>query len=162
MPRSVSQCYWLPFYPLKPWPFMVAALTTWVYTPMVMVTLGHSPTLTSHSTKVAHVLLMRWLCHKLIMCEFFLPVHFHIPAKVFQENVCFCQNCSWIFCDVNFWIKRLGIGGKDWGVGKKKIKDLTEELQFIFITESPRAGDGKRGGKWSQVGYGAVFLVFDV
>lgn len=81
-----------------------AALATRVYTPMVMATLGHSPVLISHSAKVAHVLLMRWLYHSLITCEFFLPLPSYIRIPVFQENVCICLNYSWIFCDTNLWI----------------------------------------------------------
>lgn len=102
-PWSVCQSYWSPFYPLNSCPFWEGALTTWVSIPVVMVTLAHSPVLTSHSAEVAHVLLVRWLCQNLIMYEFFLPVHsVYIPVPGFQEKVCICQNCSWTFCNANF------------------------------------------------------------
>lgn len=37
-----------------------------------------------------------------------------------------------------------------------------KELQFIFITESQRAGNEKRIRKWSQAGYKEACLVSDV
>lgn len=75
------------FYPLNPCPSLEAAFRTRVYTPVGMTMLGHSPTLTSYFTKATLVILMRWMCHNLIMCEFFFPVHsFYFLSQASRKN----------------------------------------------------------------------------